>query len=358
MVKKALDGDLSIGGSQLQSFVAKLTDLERANCLLFLEGKIDELTALDGLATLDAINLTTQMIDRLPTNEPNAGACLQYDESLHGGVERSLVPKMETFSGRVKEGHKFIETFKLQTVNMDDSRRIASFRALSGVVVSSWFKNRRYDHWEDLERDFREDWCIKMTASAAMDKVGKLYHEEHHDIRGYVVKFEEYRYFFKHAVVTSVQIELFMKNVRPSLQRHYIELKAKNLSWRDFISEITHLDKEEVRVTQKGSRKNVVYHTGEDQDDSPSGSQGGGLAKEVRELKKRLAQFEGEKKSSGRPGSSGEGKSKKKKRKFDISKSRCHNCGELGHFSRACTNPAKGSKESSSKKSSGKVKQD
>jgi hypothetical protein len=159
-------------------------------------------------------------------------------------------------------------------------------------------------------------------------------------------------------VVTAVQIELFMKNVRPSLQRHYIELKAKNLSWRDFISEITHLDKEEVRVTQKGSRKNVVYHTGEDQDGSPSGSQGGGLAKEVQELKKRLAQFEGEKKLSGRPGLSGEGKSKKKKRKFDISKSCCHNCGELGHFSRACTNPSKDSKGSSSKKSSGKVKQD
>jgi len=124
---------------------------------------------------------------------------------------------METFSGRVKEGHKFIETFKLQTVNMDNSCCIASFCALSGVVVSSWFKNRTYQSWDDLEKDFREDWCVKMTATVAMEKASKLFHEEHHDIRGYVVKFEEYRYFFKHSLVTSVQIELFMKNVRPSL---------------------------------------------------------------------------------------------------------------------------------------------
>ena len=123
------------------------------------------------------------------------GACLLIDKSLHGGVERSLVPKMETFSGRVKEGHKFIETFKLQTVNMDDSRRIASFRALSGVLVSSWFKNREYQVWDDLEKDFREDWCIKMTATVAMEKAAKLFQEEHHDIWGYIVKFEEYRFF-------------------------------------------------------------------------------------------------------------------------------------------------------------------
>ena len=101
--------------------------------------------------------------------------------------------------------------------------------------------------------------------------------------------------------------------------------------------EITHIDSEEIRVTNKGSRKNVVYHTGEDQEDSPLRSQGGDLAKEVKELKKRLAQFKGEKKLSGYPVLSGEGKNKKNKRKFDISKSCCHNCGELGYFSCACT---------------------
>ena len=227
------------------------------------------------------------------------------DESLHGGVERSLVPKMETFSGRVKEGHKFIETFKLQTVNMEDNRRIASFRALSGVVVASWFKNRHHMSWNDLEKDFREDWCIKMTATVAMEKASKLYHEQHHNIRGYIVKFEEYRYFFKTSLVTAVQIELFMKNVRPSLQRHYRELKAKDLGWREFISEITLLDAEEIRVVGKGSRKNMIYHTGEDRDNSPSRASGGGLAKEVKELKKKLAKFEGDRKRSVGSGSSG-----------------------------------------------------
>ena len=86
IVKKVLCGDAGISGHELQSFVAQLTDTKKANCLLFLEGKIEELTALDGVATLDAINLTTQMINQLPTNEPNTGACLLLDKSLHGGL--------------------------------------------------------------------------------------------------------------------------------------------------------------------------------------------------------------------------------------------------------------------------------
>jgi len=86
IVKKVLRGGAGIGGHELQTFVSQLTDTEKANCLFFLEGKIEELTALDGVATLDTINLMTQMIDQLPANEPNVGACLLLDESLHGGL--------------------------------------------------------------------------------------------------------------------------------------------------------------------------------------------------------------------------------------------------------------------------------
>ena len=112
IIKKVLRGDAGIGGHELQTFVSQLTDTEKANCLLFLEGKIEELTALDGVATLDAINLTTQMINRLPTNEPNAGACLLLDESLHGGVEKSLVPKMETLFRTGERGAQVYRNFQ------------------------------------------------------------------------------------------------------------------------------------------------------------------------------------------------------------------------------------------------------
>ena len=35
------------------------------------------------------------------------------------------------------------------------------------------------------------------------------------------------------------------------------------------------------------------------------------------------------------------GREKKKDWKFDISKVRCYNCQEMGHYSRECSNPRK-----------------
>ena len=59
------------------------------------------------------------------------------------------------FSGKISEGYRFIENFKLRTDNIDETTRVASFKALCGSEVISWLTSQDFASWEDLEKSFK-----------------------------------------------------------------------------------------------------------------------------------------------------------------------------------------------------------
>jgi hypothetical protein len=96
-------------------------------------------------------------------------------------------------------------------------------------------------------------------------------------------------------------------------------------------------------------KKNPVFtmsKNSQEPSSSSSSSKKKKLLEEIKLLKKKISSFEGDK---------GEGKTSGK-RKFDITKLRCHSCHELGHFSREC--PKKKSKKNSEDGNQGKVSQE
>ena len=85
-----------------------------------------------------------------------------------GEVEASLLPKPKMFSGKISEGYRFIENFKLRTDNMDETTRVASFKALCGSEVISWLTSQDFASWEDLEKSFKSNWCEKLEPEEAL----------------------------------------------------------------------------------------------------------------------------------------------------------------------------------------------
>ena len=50
-------------------------------------------------------------------------------------VASSLLPEFEDFLGKVKDGFKFIEEFKMKSVGMMEPKRMVTFVALGGIAT-------------------------------------------------------------------------------------------------------------------------------------------------------------------------------------------------------------------------------
>ena len=80
---------------------------------------------------------TCTLLDYLLTLEPSAGAnSARIGHGLADKVVSSLLPKFENFLGKVKDGFKFKEEFKMKSVGMTEPKRMATFVALGGIATA------------------------------------------------------------------------------------------------------------------------------------------------------------------------------------------------------------------------------
>ena len=78
-------------------------------------------------------------------------------------------------------------------------------------------------------------------------KVKRIKQPEKGYMRKYITAFKECKRFFDGHISVSSSIELFLKNIRPSLKVHSIALEKKYMDWNAIISARYKLDNEEKR---------------------------------------------------------------------------------------------------------------
>ena len=98
----------------------------------------------------------------------------------------------------------------------------------------------------------------------AAEKVKGIKQPEEGYIRNYITSFEEYKRFFNGHISVSSIIELFLKNIKPSLKVHTIALKKRYADWNAFILAIQELDNEEQRDEDFFSKKKGIVSSVQD----------------------------------------------------------------------------------------------
>ena len=106
---------------------------------------------------IQAVANCCSLLDYLPTLEPNAGAnSARIGHGSANKVASSLLPKFKNFSGKVKDGFKFIEEFKMKSVGMTEPKRMATFVARDGIATVLWFERESFSSWAKLIEAFKK----------------------------------------------------------------------------------------------------------------------------------------------------------------------------------------------------------
>ena len=120
-LRNILNGRNDLGTPEIRAAVAAMSDEQRDNALVFLECNTEELAGLPDEHGIQAVANVCNLLDYLPTIEPNTGGNSVWVASKSAdGVASTLLPKFENFSGQVKDGFKFIEEFKMKSVGMTE----------------------------------------------------------------------------------------------------------------------------------------------------------------------------------------------------------------------------------------------
>ena len=124
--------------------------------------------------------------------ELNAGAV--FNEQAEGAVPhqavKHLIPKMSYFSGKVEEGHAFLENFKNQTQGLGEEIKVSAFKILCGPVVATWLQAQNGQSWRRLEQNFKAAWCTVMQSEQALVQVGDIRQSEQENVHLYINRFE------------------------------------------------------------------------------------------------------------------------------------------------------------------------
>ena len=87
---------------------------------------------------------------------------------------------------------------------------------------------------------------MKLNPSDAIARACQTFQREDGYIREYIVKFEELKRFFGEMSLPTL-IDMFMRNTQRAVHNRYKELKRQELTWEQFLTEVTIIDDEEAR---------------------------------------------------------------------------------------------------------------
>lgn len=354
MLLKALEGNKESGTPDLQAKLLTLGTEDKSDIINFLGHNKAQL----GLLSVQRINYIVEVVEDLltfldpinkgTTKEPNAGATLlgspaEGSKVDDNEVEYGLIPKMKIFSGNPEEGLKFLDSFKLQTQNMRDVKRIASFGALCGPEAGEWFYNKDFQTWFELEKAFKEAWCITYTPVQAFSKAMLLKQDEQEHMRVFASRFEEFRKFFRKDISRDLVIDVFMENTREAVRKHLLEVRKLDLSWDNFLAKVIYLDKMEPRpVVNVDKRKATVVQTVQELANKEVKKTA--RKNKVKRLKEKISELSQTVQNlSGNSGNSGGNQ-----RDFSKKNIKCFYCGKLGHIERECRAKKKALEQSAS----------
>ena len=132
----------------------------------------------------------------------------------------------------------------MKSMGMIEPKKMATFIALGRIATTLWFEKESFSLWAELEDAFQKTWCIKLNLSDAIACACSTYQKEDGYTRKYIVKFEELKRFFGEMSVLPL-IDMFMCNTRHAVHDRYKELKQRELTWVQFLTEVTVIDDEE-----------------------------------------------------------------------------------------------------------------
>ena len=134
----------------------------------------------------------------------------------------------------------------MKSVGMTEPKRMATFVALGGIATALWFERESFSSWAELEEAFKKTWCMNLNPSDAIARACQTFQREDGYIREYIVKFEELKRFFGQMSLPTL-IDMFMRNTQRAVHDRYKELKRQELTWEQFLTEVTVIDDEEAR---------------------------------------------------------------------------------------------------------------
>ena len=134
----------------------------------------------------------------------------------------------------------------MKSVRMTEPKKMANFIALGGIATTSWFDRESFVSWADLENAIKKTWCIKLNPSDAIACECQNLQREDGYIREYIVKTEELKQFFGEMSLPTLN-NLFNINTQHAVHNWYNELKRQELTWEQFLTEVTVINNEEAR---------------------------------------------------------------------------------------------------------------
>ena len=132
----------------------------------------------------------------------------------------------------------------MKSMGMTEPKQMTTFIALGGIAIALWFERESFSSWMELEDAFKKTQCTKLNPSDAIARACQTHQKEDGYIREYIVKFEELKRFFGEMSVPTL-INMFMRNTCCAVHDRYKELKQQDLTWEQFLTEVTVIDDEE-----------------------------------------------------------------------------------------------------------------
>lgn len=150
----------------------------------------------------------------------------------------------------------------MQTGEIPDKSKIWPFRIMCSLNISSWFINKQFKVWNDLEGSFQKTWYIVLQPIEKIELASKLKQKEDKHIRDFILKFKNYCSSFKSYLKKSATKDLFMKNTHEGVRKHFLVIKEKDLVWEQFIQEVVELDNLEPHSIKQISSLSSASKTG------------------------------------------------------------------------------------------------